>query len=127
MEMYYSDKEGASGFYSKELHGNKVPENSIELTADEYEEALRNSCAGKLISIVDGKLVYSDRILSTNELESIVISKRNRLLVDSDWTILPDSPFTEEQRAMWREYRQALRDITKHQNFPDVQFPEKPF
>jgi len=36
--------------------------------------------------------------------------KRDQLLVDSDWTQLPDSPLTEEKKNEWRVYRQALRD-----------------
>jgi len=35
---------------------------------------------------------------------------RDRLLAGSDWTQMPDSPLTDEQRAAWAAYRQALRD-----------------
>lgn len=37
--------------------------------------------------------------------------KRNRHLNSSDWRVLPDSPFTPEQRQQWIDYRQALRDL----------------
>ena len=37
--------------------------------------------------------------------------RRDRLLLESDWTQLPDSPLDAEQRERWREYRQALRDL----------------
>jgi hypothetical protein len=37
--------------------------------------------------------------------------RRNHLLTTSDWTQLPDSPLTEEQKQAWREYRQLLRDL----------------
>ena len=36
--------------------------------------------------------------------------QRNLLLAESDWTQILDAPFTDEQRAAWAEYRQALRD-----------------
>lgn len=36
---------------------------------------------------------------------------RNRLLVESDWTQLPDAPLKEEERKAWKDYRQALRDL----------------
>jgi len=36
--------------------------------------------------------------------------QRDRLLAASDWTQMPDSPLTDEQRAAWATYRQALRD-----------------
>ena len=36
--------------------------------------------------------------------------RRDAMLTASDWTQLPDAPLTEEQRAAWATYRQALRD-----------------
>ena len=38
-------------------------------------------------------------------------NERNRLLVESDWTQLPDVP--EETKTAWQVYRQELRNITK--------------
>lgn len=37
--------------------------------------------------------------------------ERDHLLSVSDWTQVPDSPHTPEQRQAWKEYRQALRDL----------------
>jgi len=36
---------------------------------------------------------------------------RASLLAASDWTQMPDSPLTAEQRQAWADYRQALRDF----------------
>lgn len=33
-------------------------------------------------------------------------------LKESDWTQMPDSPLTADQRSEWQMYRQQLRDIT---------------
>lgn len=53
-----------------------------------------------------------------------VRSERNRLLADSDWTQLPDSPVDSQA---WGTYRQNLRDITDQAGFPlDVTWPQKP-
>jgi hypothetical protein len=41
--------------------------------------------------------------------------KRTELLADTDWTQLADAP---ADAATWATYRQALRDITEHVNFP---------
>lgn len=52
---------------------------------------------------------------------------RNGLLNESDWTQQPDVP--EETRTKWQSYRQQLRDITTHENFPNItekDFPTKP-
>jgi len=58
-----------------------------------------------------------------------VRSERDQLLADTDWTVLQDSPLTDAQTADWVIYRQALRDITGHANFPylqDADWPVKP-
>ena len=49
---------------------------------------------------------------------------RNRILRDSDWTQLPDSPLSDEKKSEWATYRQALRDLPG--SFPDAVWPEVP-
>ena len=57
-------------------------------------------------------------------------AKRNKLLADTDYTVLQDSTFTDAQVAEWVVYRQALRDITNGLTTKDeveaVVFPTKP-
>jgi len=55
--------------------------------------------------------------------------ERNFLLAQSDWTQMPDATLTDQQKTAWQTYRQALRDITDHANFPylaDADWPTKP-
>lgn len=57
--------------------------------------------------------------------EAEVRRKRNRELRDTDYLALSDTTLTPEMAA----YRQALRDITSHANFPNLQdedWPVKP-
>jgi hypothetical protein len=37
---------------------------------------------------------------------------RNKLLADSDWTQLVDSPLSSSKKTEWATYRQSLRDLT---------------
>jgi hypothetical protein len=39
-------------------------------------------------------------------------AKRNKALVDSDWTILGDVPLNPAMRSAWMNYRTLLRNIT---------------
>tara|TARA_E500000318_G_C3452461_1_gene169354 strand:- start:6 stop:197 length:192 start_codon:yes stop_codon:yes gene_type:complete len=51
--------------------------------------------------------------------------ERNRLLAETDWWGLSDNTMTAAQTT----YRQALRDITDHENWPDLaasDWPTKP-
>jgi hypothetical protein len=57
--------------------------------------------------------------------EAAVRKQRDRLITDTDWMALSDNTLTAE----WATYRQALRDITDHVNFPHLQeadWPVKP-
>lgn len=45
-------------------------------------------------------------------LIEVVNDTIGRLLAATDFTQIPDSPFTDAQRADWRTYRQALRDLS---------------
>lgn len=64
-------------------------------------------------------------IEDTNILKSQIISKRNQLLIASDWTQLPDVP--QITKDMWTSYRQQLRDISNQPGFPEqVTWPQPP-
>ena len=59
------------------------------------------------------------------ELAASIRAERDALLVQTDWTQLPDVP--EPTREAWADYRQALRDIPQQEGFPHtVNWPEKP-
>ena len=53
----------------------------------------------------------------------IARSKRNNLLAETDWMALSDNTMSPE----WSAYRQALRDITTQEGFPEsISWPTKP-
>ncbi len=60
----------------------------------------------------------------------LIRDRRKRLLDNSDWTQMPDSPLSESKRAEWAAYRQALRDLPDDQgsvnSFADVTWPTPP-
>lgn len=62
-----------------------------------------------------------------NELASAIRSKRNSLLTDTDYLLMPDYPISKEYLEKVKEYRQELRDITEQDEFPEnVAFPDFP-
>lgn len=52
-----------------------------------------------------------------DEKKEIVRAVRNSYLQGTDYTQLEDAPFTEEEKAEYREYRQYLRDYTDTENW----------
>jgi hypothetical protein len=59
-----------------------------------------------------------------------IISYRNVLLSQSDWTQMNDSPLSDEEKSKWATYRQELRDIPEILDGPesleDVPWPDSP-
>lgn len=53
--------------------------------------------------------------------------KAKGLLAASDWAVLSDVPMTAGDKALWIEYRRALREIRLQTGFPnDIQWPARP-
>lgn len=58
---------------------------------------------------------------------TMIRAQRNALLASCDWTQLPDSPLTAEQKEAWTDYRQALRDLPDNYTTVDeVVWPDQP-
>ena len=51
---------------------------------------------------------------------------RDKLLLSSDYVILPDAPYSEDTKTAYRTYRQALRDVPAQADIYNVIWPEKP-
>ena len=45
---------------------------------------------------------------------------RNKLLADTDWTQINDSPLSNEDKTAWATYRQELRGITDLDAWPNL-------
>lgn len=63
-----------------------------------------------------------------NDKESLAKSIRNLRdaeLLKTDWTVLPDTGFTEKQIEIFKQYRQQLRDVPQQSGFPnDIIWPK---
>jgi hypothetical protein len=56
-----------------------------------------------------------------------VRSQRDKLLQETDWIVIKAKETGTNLSASFKEYRQALRDITTQEGFPhNVTWPEKP-
>ena len=45
---------------------------------------------------------------------------RNKLLADSDWTQMNDSPLSNEDKTAWATYRQELRGLSDVDEWPNL-------
>ena len=70
---------------------------------------------------------YMPTVIPDEVLAFEIRDRRNDLLTETDYFMQPDYPISEETRTDLKAYRQALRDITKQEGFPEnVVWPEKP-
>jgi len=104
------------------------------LSQPSYTERTQNIQQEDAPSLVDGSWVLGWSVTEKtseeiSEFDSMVADSnrftRNELLAETDWWALSDQTMTAEQTA----YRQALRDITGHTNWPNLNesdWPTKP-
>jgi len=63
------------------------------------------------------------------ELQFVIKIIRWVLLNESDWTQMPDNPISDENRALWAEFRQMLRDLPSNVPQPTsatIEIPDPP-
>ena len=73
----------------------------------------------KIESLSDSEKTAAQTALN-NETAARNREERNRRLAETDYMALSDVTMSED----WKTYRQALRDITKHENFPNLKSPD---
>lgn len=64
---------------------------------------------------------------TTEEIAAQVRAKRDALLAETDFLMMPDYPLGEEDSAALKTYRQELRDVPAQDGFPtEVTWPDLP-
>lgn len=88
------------------------PPDFIDIQMQGREEFFLN-CPTDATHIINNEpvTIIPEVVPPTTEESLIAIrARRNQLLSACDWTQMPDTRLTVEQRQAWAEYRQALRD-----------------
>ncbi len=69
--------------------------------------------------------IETDAEWRVRKLDEAARARREQLLRDCDYIMMPDYPLTD--KSSWEAYRQALRDITDQTNYPhEINWPELP-
>lgn len=68
-----------------------------------------------------------DELLTDEDRAKAAREKRDRILAETDFLLMPDYPISPEALAALKAYRQALRDVPEQAGFPSkIEWPEKP-
>lgn len=79
------------------------------------------------ITTIPAEFVMEKLDIGLQPILAQIREQRNLLLAACDYTQLADAALSAEQKQAWAEYRQALRDITKHVEADgSVVWPQKP-
>ena len=114
------------------VYGQKVPDTHVLVDLpEEFNDAPETA---KITREQNGTYTFTldnEAVEARNRyLLQDMITERNKQLTASDWTQIPDSPITDEEKQLWRTYRQALRDFPNTYiggpNDWQTSFPTKP-
>ena len=112
--MLYAKSTG--GFYLREIHGDKTPNDAVEITDEAYRALLNGQSEGKVIRGDDEGFPFLGE--PDNPTADEIRRQRDALLEKTDWTQLADVPQSIKER--WEPYRQLLRDIPQQPGFPET-------
>jgi hypothetical protein len=89
-------------------------------------ESINNTTAFSLntYSPIDTSPEVKNNYQKEKELKNKIFFLKQEL-IDTEWTLLPDSPLTQEKQSEWLEYRNQLKDILNSNNINAV-WPTKP-
>ncbi len=110
----------------------------VEVDQPDYNPATHNLVLNTQPTLIDGSWTIGFSSVAKTDKQVVDYNedivhghrlRRDSALIMSDWTQMSDSPLSDEAKASWVTYRQALRDISKHSNWPnlsDNDWPTKP-
>lgn len=133
--MLYSKQ--TCGFYSREIHGNKIPADAIEITTEQHASLLQGQSEGKLITADEnGYPILVDPPPPTSEqLAAQARADRDAKLAATTWLVerhreeqeTGATTLTAQEHADLLAYRQALRDVPQQAGFHEsIQWPALP-
>ena len=149
--MFYSKTTG--GFYVREIHGDNIPTDVVEITSEQHQALLEGQSQGKIISadkngkpvlqdpppdatykLVNGKWEQCpDKAAAAKKAEMDMAVAAGMAAANQHIAVLQDAvdlemATAEEEAALksWRRYRVLLSRLKADAKYPDVKLPQRP-
>lgn len=127
--MFYSAQTG--GFYDREIHGDTIPTDAIEITTAEHATLLTGQSAGQRIEADEhGRPVLRDApALDNDALADAARARRDELLTATEWIVWRhrdeidaghEAALSAADYSALLGYRQKLRDLPEQDGFPQI-------
>lgn len=109
--MFYSKT--TNSFYDKEIHGDKIPDDAVEITAEEHAALMQGQTQGKVITFdEDGRPMLAEPTPPNDDaLKAICKKQAMARLAESDFSELPSVRAAITNGAEFDAYRAAVRAL----------------
>lgn len=126
MKLFVKLRDGSDGWPAgmpwKTLwleEGQPAPSGFVQMNEEELEQSFAQT--------EEEAQAYAELKRKRLRFDSQVIPERDALLIKSDFCILPDSPFSADDKAKIALYRKALRDMGEQRDLGEAPiWPTKP-
>lgn len=110
---YYSPSTG--GFFTKEIHGNDIPNDAIEITDEYHQKLLDLQSSGNEIQFINNTVVAAPRTFTQAELNQREVDTARRYLKDTDFYMTIDkyAQLTEDRITELTTTREAAREVIR--------------
>lgn len=116
MKMYIKTDE--AGYLTEVYEGDGAAEGAFEIERPEGFDVGRLTAYRYANGVTSLDQARADAITAA-AARHVALAKRQQLLTDTDYLMMPDYPLPDDKRAAVTAYRQALRDITKQPGYPN--------
>lgn len=102
------------------LRSGYCKDGDLSMQAGAGEYVLEGVADDATKMVVDGQIVDKPDT-GQSDLSAVQARlDRDAMLRETDWTQGSDSPLSDADKLKYRTYRQALRDLTTHENWPEL-------
>lgn len=106
------------------LHADREGERLVAYNPPAVDESLYTPTPITPVPAEAMEVTFTVEPRADEEVWPIIRALRANLLVQSDWTQLPDVPLAT--KTAWADYRQALRDVTLQPDPRNIIWPTPP-
>lgn len=134
----YDEARRVTGFYQRAIHGDDIPKQALEITSEQYVEALAQRSQGQEVYLAESmdKLEYRKPVEAEEQKWTMIRAQRDFLLNEMSWLVERhreqldlgvETTLSEARYKALLKYRQALRDLPASETDPEaIKWPKPP-
>lgn len=123
--MFYQIKDGLVWGVEEAKFVAEVPADSVVIPLCKDGDICDKDYLKETLKFYGHKI--GDELLTDEDRAREAREKRDQLLAETDYLLMPDYPIEAAVLEVLKTYRQALRDVPEQAGFPSaIEWPERP-